>query len=107
MNKLKIGLLPLYIELYDKTWPDIRKKMESFASTICSEFENRGIAVETAHVCRLEKEFARAIDSFEKAKVDALVTLHLAYSPSLESARVLANTKLPIIILDTTYGHLV
>jgi L-arabinose isomerase len=30
------------------------------------------------------------------------VTLHLAYSPSLESAKVLARTKLPLIVLDTT-----
>ena len=39
---------------------------------------------------------------FEKAKVDAIVTLHLAYSPSLESSAALAATPLPIVVLDTT-----
>jgi L-arabinose isomerase len=34
--------------------------------------------------------------------VDAIVTLHLAYSPSLESVEVLVRTRLPIIVLDTT-----
>lgn len=34
--------------------------------------------------------------------MDAIVTLHLAYSPSLESSDILANTSLPIIVLDTT-----
>jgi L-arabinose isomerase len=53
-------------------------------------------------VCRIEKEFAAAVKKLEAEKVDALVTLHLAYSPSLESSEVLARTRLPIIILDTT-----
>ena len=34
--------------------------------------------------------------------VDAIITLHLAYSPSLESAEVLAQSRLPVIMLDTT-----
>ena len=34
--------------------------------------------------------------------MDALVTLHMAYSPSLESIDVLAGTALPIVVLDTT-----
>jgi L-arabinose isomerase len=50
----------------------------------------------------LKNEFASAAKSFEDAGVDAVVTLHLAYSPSLESADALAGTELPIIVLDTT-----
>ena len=53
-------------------------------------------------VCRLAAEFAAAIAHFEKEQVDAMVTLHLAYSPSLESEKALAATELPIVILDTT-----
>ncbi len=30
------------------------------------------------------------------------MTLHLAYSPSLESSDVVAGTDLPIVVLDTT-----
>jgi L-arabinose isomerase len=53
-------------------------------------------------VCRVEKEVAAAVKSFEARGAAAIVTLHLAYHPSLESAAVLARTKLPIIVLDTT-----
>ena len=56
----------------------------------------------TAPVCRLEPEFRGAIYGFEKAGVDAIVTLHMAYSPSLESSTALAATRLPIVVLDTT-----
>ena len=102
MNKPKIGLLPLYLELYDRTMPEVRPAAEVFLKTIIKCLRERGIEVVSTPVCRLKKEFSGAVKSFEKARVDAIVTLHLAYSPSLESADVLAATKIPIIILDTT-----
>ena len=55
-----------------------------------------------APICRVKQEFIDSISLFEREEVDAIVTLHLAYSPSLESADVLARTKKPIIVLNTT-----
>jgi L-arabinose isomerase len=101
MNEPKIGLLPLYLELYDRLLPAYRARMEQFCREVAGSFEKRGVKVVTAPVCRLKGEFARSVQTLEKAGVDALVTLHLAYSPSLESASVLAGTHLPIIVLDT------
>jgi len=105
MPNAKIGLLPLYLELYDKAMPERRTRMQSFYETIVAELEGRGIEVVTASLCRLKPEFEQAVQAFEESGADALVTLHLAYSPSLESAEVLAKTKLPIIVLDTTPAH--
>ena len=102
MRKAKIGLLPLYIELYDKSFGSARPRMDQFYGDIASALRKQGMDVETVPVCRLEGEFKKAIRAFEKADVDAVVTLHLAYSPSLESSEALAATKLPIIVLDTT-----
>ncbi len=104
-SKLKIGLLPLYLELYDKAMPEARGRMESFYGIIAAELEKRGLEVLQSRVCRLKGEFADAIHGFEAAGADAIVTLHLAYSPSLESADALARTKLPILVLDTTPTH--
>ena len=78
MSKPTVGLLPLYIELYDKEWPELRTRMESFNQQIASALALRGLQVSTAPVCRLEPEFKAAIKGFEKAKVDAIVTLHMA-----------------------------
>jgi L-arabinose isomerase len=75
--------------------------MEKFCREVAGRFEKRGVNVVTAPVCRLKGEFARSVKALEKEGVDALVTLHLAYSPSLESASALAGTHLPIIVLDT------
>ncbi len=98
----RIGLLPLYLALYDRVAPEARPRIDGFARTIANEFEKRGVGVELAPVCRLKDEFAQAVASFENARVDALVTLHTAYSPSLESAEVIAGTDLPVLVLDTT-----
>jgi len=102
MNRPKIGLLPLYLELYGRVCADMRSEMEAFVSTIVSQFEKRNMDVVKGTICCVKKEFAEAVALFENADVDVIVTLHLAYSPSLESERALAETELPIVVLDTT-----
>ena len=102
MSNPKIGLLPLYVALYDETSPKRRVWLEGFYQQICMELRFRGIDVVEADTCRIKPEFEKAVADFEAADVDAIVTLHLAYSPSLESSDVLKNTRLPIIVLDTT-----
>ena len=102
MSAARIGLLPMYLELYDDAVPDLRSKMEKHLAVIAGEITKRGIDVVRTPVCCVKSEFAEAVALFESKDVDAIVTLHLAYSPSLESAEVLANTDLPIIVLDST-----
>jgi L-arabinose isomerase len=102
---LTVGLLPLYIKLYDDHWPHLQERMQRFYQTIADELANRGMEVLKVPICRVEREFAEAVKTFEAADADAVVTLHLAYSPSLESAKVLADTDLPLIVLDTTPSY--
>ena len=102
MKPLSIGLLPLYLELYDRRLPTFRPAMDAFHHQIAEAFQARGVEVHTVPACRLKPEFTAAIRGFEKAGVEAIVTLHLAYSPSLESSAALAATPLPVVVLDTT-----
>lgn len=89
---MKIGLLPLYIALYDKTSPSMRPRLEAFYETVAGLLEDRGLGVLRAPFCRLEPEFRQAVGRFETEGADVLVTLHMAYSPSLESIDVLSET---------------
>lgn len=98
----KIGLLPLYLALYDERLPEMRKVLEPFLHDIASRFLQAGIDVEAAPICRVEHEIASAVHVLEQAEIDLLVVLHLAYSPSLEAAGALAATPLPLLLLDTT-----
>jgi len=100
--KPKVGLLGLYLKLYDDAMPEVRPRIDEFYSTIVSETERRGIEVVTQPVCRIAAEFDAAVSAFETEGVDAIITLHLAYSPSLESSEALAKTSLPVIVLDTS-----
>lgn len=102
MKKARAGILPLYIKLYDDCNRAWRKPLEKFAKTICAELRKRGLDCELAPVCRVEREFSAAVRALERKGADAVVTLHLAYSPSLESVSALAGTSLPVVVLDTT-----
>ncbi|MFA6100940.1 MAG: hypothetical protein WCV67_00355 [Victivallaceae bacterium] len=102
MNKPVVGLLPLYLELYDQVVPENRQAAEAFAGTIRDALEKLNIEVIAAPVCCVKPEFSKAVKSFEKKRAAAIVTLHLAYSPSLESVDALTATSLPLIVLDTT-----
>lgn len=103
MKKVKIGFLPLYVKLYDDGAPNMRLRIDAFAKEVIELFKAKeDVEIIASDVCRLEAEFSDAVKMFEKENVDSIVTLHLAYSPSLESEKVLRDTKLPIVILDTT-----
>ena len=103
MEKVKIGFLPLYVKLYDDGAPNMRVRIDAFADKIANLLsEKPGVELIKGGICRLHDEFYKTVKEFENAGADCIVTLHLAYSPSLESEKVLKNTELPIIILDTT-----
>ena len=102
MNKIRIGLLPLYLELYDNTCSFMRQKVEEFREVIIRELTKRDLDVVAAPICRIQPEFMDSMSLFDKEEVDAIVTLHLAYSPSLECADILAQAKQPLIVLNTT-----
>lgn len=102
MNKIKIGYLPLYIKLYDDSNPHYRDPMVKHMRTLISMLESEGLEVVAADVCRIRPEFEAAARLFNEQDVDAVVTQHLAYSPSLESIDALLSIKAPLIVLDTT-----
>jgi len=101
-KKIKAGLLPFYLKLYDDYKPEIRDGFTAFVQQISEVLEQRGIAVQSAPVCRVANEFKDSIRQFEEDGVECILTLHLAYSPSLESIDAFCATPLPVIILDVT-----
>ncbi len=101
-HNCKIGLLLLYLELYDEVMPELRNEFDPFVDRICNLFKIKGVDTVLSDVCRTSGEFRNAVAQFENADVDCIVTLHLAYSPSLECIDALSETQLPVIVLDTT-----
>lgn len=102
LSKPIVGLLPFYLKLYDDCMPERRKQFAPFLRGVCERLNAAGLDVVEAEPCRVAAEFGAAIEHLEARDVDLLVTLHLAYSPSLESIDALCRTPLPLLILDTT-----
>lgn len=102
MEKLKAGLLPISMKLLNDSRPEIKVKLENFADTISAELSGAGLKVIKAPISCISEEFEKSIRIFEQKSVNAIITLHLTYSPSLESAVLLSETKIPLIILNTT-----
>jgi len=103
-KKIKVGFLPLYIKLYDDaSGPSYRVPMEKYMNMCINMLETQGIEVLPAdEVCRIAPEFEAAVEKFNAADVDAVITMHLAYSPSLESINALMKLNAPIVVLDST-----
>ncbi len=102
MKKIKVGYLPLYIKLYDDNKQD-RTPLLRYMNTLVQMLESQELEIVMAdEVCRVREEFDRAAKKFNDADVDAVITQHLAYSPSLESIDALLSLNAPIIVFDTT-----
>ena len=61
MIKPRVGLLPLYIELYDDSWPELRTRVDLFRQQIAAALAAQGLEVNAAPVCRLAREFKAAV----------------------------------------------
>ena len=99
---MKIGLLPLYIQLYEECAPAYHDPAQRAVDTAADALRKCGFEVESTSLCRVEPEIAAAVRSFEASGCQVLVTLHAAYSPSLEAIETLVKTELPIVVFDTT-----
>ena len=95
----------MYLELYDDTCAFMRPRIEKFRDTIMEELKRRGLDMLCAPICRLKEEFSDAVAGMERDGACAIITLHLAYSPSLECIDALAHTDLPVAVLDTTESY--
>jgi L-arabinose isomerase len=98
----RVGVLPLYLALYDQVAPRYRPQVEGFARRVATRLTAAGLAVELARICCVRADVERAVADLASRDIDLLATLHLSYSPSLEAAEVLAACRLPLVLLDTT-----
>ena len=61
MNKPRIGLLPLYITLYDEVIPDLRPRLEDYATRLVSRIVQEDVEVTVAPTARTAGEVKKAL----------------------------------------------
>lgn len=100
MENVKIGLLGLMLDFYDRVSPDLRKTQEKFASQISRTLGQYGDVI-YAGIANKKNGVEFAINKFEKEKVSLIIVIHFSYAPSLISADALAKTKIPLLLWNT------
>lgn len=98
----KVGVLPLYLALYEEAGPELRLDMETFARLVVERLQAQGLEVVLTRTCWLRQQVEAQVAALTAAEVDLLATLHLSYSPSLEAVEALQAAPLPLLLLDTT-----
>ena len=74
MEKIKIGVLPLYIKLYDDCGLTIRDRLEPFYNKLCDRFEELGFDVVRNSFCCVKSEFEACVSKFENDGVKCVIT---------------------------------
>ena len=97
-----VGLLPLYIALYDEVRPEARPEMQAFADRVADALEGAGLRVARAPIACVRHEVEAAVTDMVHREIELLATLHLAYSPSMEAVHALCAARVPLLLLDTT-----
>lgn len=103
LRPTRIGLMPLYLALYDEVRPDARPDMEAFAARVREMLTGLGLDVVAMPIVTTRREIDRELPALiDDPDLDALATVHLAYSPSLEATEPLVRAERPLLLLDTT-----
>ena len=82
---MKIGLLPLYIQLYEECAPAFHDPAQCAVDSAAEALRKCGFEVESTSLCHVEPEISAAVRRFEANGCQVLVTLHAAYSPIASS----------------------
>ncbi len=98
----KIGLLPLYLELYEEIKPGGHEEYRSFVGDISDLLSSNGAQVVSAGTVFTRAQLEKAEELFVENDVHGIALLHLSYSPSLLVADFIERCKLPVLIIDST-----
>jgi len=97
---MRLALLSLSLELYQRAIPGVIPKYEAFHKTLKDKLAGFG-EVAADQLCFSRQEVESAVRLAETAGADVLVIVLQSYHPSLNSLSALMRTSLPILIWNT------
>ncbi|MGD8239930.1 MAG: hypothetical protein PVH68_15345 [Armatimonadota bacterium] len=100
-HKPMMGILPLMLELYDRSAPELKPRQAEFVGQIAAALGD-DTEVASADVCNTRQQVEAAVRDFEARDCDGIIVIHLSYAPSLISASALTRCSLPLLLLNTT-----
>ncbi len=101
LDKPKIGLLPLMLEMYRKYAPEILQHQKSFIDTIVEGLKKFS-EVSVLPVCSTKREVSGGVKTLENGDIDLLVVVFIAYATSISALNPLLKTHIPLLLFSTT-----
>lgn len=100
-KRLKAAFAPLYLQLYDEVVPKLRYQIMPMVKHVKNMMQEMADVYELP-VITSRDDVRRLSQVCMDVDVDAIVLLHMAYSPSLLVADALKELNKPLLLIDTT-----
>jgi L-arabinose isomerase len=98
-RKPRIGILGIMQDLYDGMIPGIAQRQAGYAAEIAAQLADIGEFIPSEPVKHRE-DAERAMREFETAGLDGIMVVMLTYGPAMRVARLLSESRLPILLAN-------
>jgi L-arabinose isomerase len=97
--KPRIGILGIMQDLYDETIPNIAQRQERYAHEIAVHLADVAEFIPSKPI-KYREDAERAMREFENADLDGVMVVMLTYGPAMRVARLLNESRLPILLAN-------
>jgi L-arabinose isomerase len=98
-RKPRIGILGIMQDLYDEMIPGIAQRQEGYAREIGIHLADVAEFIPSKPV-KYREDAERAMREFENADLDGVMVVMLTYGPAMRVARLLNESRLPILLAN-------
>jgi L-arabinose isomerase len=98
-RKPRIGILGIMQDLYDEMIPGIAQRQEGYAAEIAAHLSDVAEFIPSKAV-KYREDAERAMREFENADVDGVMVVMLTYGPAMRVARLLSESRLPVLLAN-------
>ncbi len=98
-RKPRIGILGIMQDLYDDMIPGIAQRQEGYAAELAAHLADVGEFVPSKAI-KYREDATRAMREFENADLDGVMIVMLTYGPAMRVARLLAESRLPVLLAN-------
>lgn len=97
-RKFKVGMIPLFFELYDVVRPWLRAKVEEYLYIEFGNLNPPCIEILTLPMVTNRKQMAEACKKLTQTGIDLLLVAHSSYCPSGQIGPELVKSDLPLVL---------
>jgi L-arabinose isomerase len=97
--KPRIGILGIMQDLYDEMIPNIAQRQERYAHEIAVHLADVAEFIPSKPI-KYREDAERAMREFENADLDGVMVVMLTYGPAMRVARLLNESRLPILLAN-------